>query len=86
MEKDGIIRECPETTDWVHNLAIVTKKNGDLRLCRDAQHLNKRLIRNLHYKASWKDAQGTFNNGRFFSTLDAKLAIGHKSYLLKASY
>ena len=29
-EKDGIIRECPETTDWVHNLVIVTKKKGDL--------------------------------------------------------
>ena len=72
MEKDGIIRECSETTDWAHNLVIVTKKNGDLRLCLDPKNLNKGLIRNLHYTASWEDTQSTFNNGRFFSTLDAK--------------
>ena len=65
MEKDGIIRECSETTDWVHNLVIVTKKNGDLRLCPDPKNLNKGLIRNLHYTASWEDAQRTFNNGKF---------------------
>jgi len=72
MEKDGIIRECPEATDWDHNLVIVTKKNGDLRLCLDPKNLNQGFIRNLHYTASWDDAQSTFNNGRFFSTLDAK--------------
>ena len=72
MEKDGIIRECSETTDWVHNLVSVTKKNGDLRLWLDPTNLNKGLIRNLHYTASWEDAQRTFNNGKFFSTLDAK--------------
>ena len=87
MEKDGIITECPETTDWAHNLVIVTKKNGDLRLCLDSKNLNKGLICNLHYTASWEDAQSTFNNARFFSTLDVlKVAIGHKSYLPKAIY
>ena len=25
LEKDGIIRPCPETTDWVHNLVTVVK-------------------------------------------------------------
>ena len=89
MEKDGIIRECSETTDWVHNLAIVTKKNGDLRLCLDPKNLNKGLIRNLHYTASWEDSQSTFNNARFFSTLDAKSGywtqeLSPKSHLLTA--
>lgn len=32
MEQEGIIRACPETTEWVHNLVTVVKKNGTLRL------------------------------------------------------
>lgn len=72
MEEEGIIRACPETTDWVHNLVIVVKKNGSLRLCLDTRNLNKYLIRNVHYTASWEDVQHSFNNGQYFSTLDAK--------------
>ena len=26
MEKEGIIRPCPESTDWVHNLVLAVKK------------------------------------------------------------
>ncbi|CAB4003689.1 Hypothetical predicted protein [Paramuricea clavata] len=38
----------------------------------DTRSLNKYLIRNVHYTASWEDAQHSFNNGQYFSTLDAK--------------
>ena len=72
MEKEGIIRPCPETTEWVHNLVIAVKKNGDLRICLDPKNLNKYLIRNIHYTASWEDAQHSFKNGKYFSTLDVK--------------
>ena len=72
MEQEGIIRPCPETTEWVHNLVTVVKKNGNLRLCLDPRNLNKHLIRNVHYTASWEDAQHSFRNGQYFSTLDAK--------------
>ena len=72
MEEQGIIRPCPETTDWVHNLVLTCKKNGDLRVCLDPRNLNRALIRNIHYTASWEDAQHSFVNGQLFSTLDAK--------------
>ena len=72
MEKNGIIRPCPETTDWLHNLVIATKKDGSLRICLDPKNLNKYLVRNLHYTASWEDAKLSFSKGKFFSTLDAK--------------
>ena len=72
MEAEGIIRACPETTEWVHNLVTVVKKNGSLRLCLDPRNLNKYLIRNIHYTASFEDAQHSFRDGRYFSTLDAK--------------
>ena len=72
MEQEGIIRACPETTEWVHNLVTVVKKDGTLRLCLDPRNLNKYLIRNIHYTASWEDVQHSFRNGQYFSTLDAK--------------
>ncbi|XP_063586309.1 uncharacterized protein LOC134763680 [Penaeus indicus] len=72
MEKEGIIRECPETTDWVHNLVLPVKKSGGLRICLDPRNLNKHLIRNVYYTASFEDAQHSFRNGKLFSTLDAK--------------
>ena len=72
MEKGGIIRPCPETTDWVYNLVIVKKKSGSLRLCLDPRNLNKYLFRSVHYTASWEDTQHSFTNGQSFSTLDAK--------------
>ena len=42
MVKQGIIRPCLETTDWVHNLVIVSKENGDIRVC-----LNPKTSRNI---------------------------------------
>ena len=72
MEQEGIIRACPETTECVHNLVTVVKKNGTLRVCLDPRNLNKYLISNVHYTTSWEDAQHSFRNAQYFSTLDAK--------------
>ena len=72
MEQEGIIRPCPETTEWVHNIVTVVKKDESLRLCLDPRNLNKYLIRNVHYTGSWEDALHSFKNGQYFSTLDVK--------------
>ena len=72
MEQEGIIRACPETTQWVHNIVTVAKIDGTLCLCLDPKNLNRYLIRNIHYTASWEDVQHSFRNGQFFSKLDAK--------------
>ena len=89
MEQEGIIRPCPDTTDWVHNLVIVSKKNGELRICLDPRTLNRYLVRSVHYTASWEDAKHSFSKGRWFSTLDAKSGywtkkLSHESQLLTA--
>lgn len=72
MQQEGIIRPCTETTEWVHNIVTVVKKDGPLRLCLDPRNRNKYLIRNDHYTASWEDALHSFKNGQYFSILDAK--------------
>jgi transposase InsO family protein len=72
MEEQGIIRPCPEVTEWVHNLVLTVKSNGDLRVCLDPRNLNKYLVRSVHHTASWEDVKHSFASGNFFSTLDAK--------------
>ena len=86
MEREGIIRPCPETTDWVHNLVIVSKKNGDIRLCLDPKNLNKYLIRSVHHTASWEDASASFAKDEFFSTLDAKSGYWSKKLSATANF
>ncbi len=54
-----------------HNLVTVVKKNQTLHLCLDPRNLNKYLIWNVHYTASWEDAQHSFKNGQYFSMFDA---------------
>ena len=34
MEKHKVIQQVNKPTDWVHNLVIVEKKDGSLRLSR----------------------------------------------------
>ena len=75
MEQDGIIRPCPETTDWVHNLVVVVKKNGTLRLCLETRNLSKYLTCNVHYTASWEDAQHSFTNGQFLQHLMPRVEL-----------
>lgn len=46
LQKNGIIiQKVHESRNWVHNLEIVRKKNGTLRLCLDPQDLNKCIKR-----------------------------------------
>ena len=86
MEQEGIIRPCTETTEWVHNIVTVIKKDGSLRLWLDPRNLNKYLIRNVDYTASWEDALHSFKNGQYFSTLDAKVATGLKNLMNRVNF
>ena len=45
LEADGIIASIDEPTEWVSNLVIVEKKNGELRICLDPRPLNEAILR-----------------------------------------
>ena len=49
LEADKIITKTEEPTDWVHNLPIVQKKDGSLRLCLSPKTLNA-CIRREHFQ------------------------------------
>ncbi len=39
MEKQGVIVQQKEPTDWVHSMVTVIKPNGKLRICMDTKDL-----------------------------------------------
>ena len=71
MERMNVIQSVDEPTDWVSSLVVVTKKNGQLRVCLDPRNLNK-VIKREHYQLpSREEITAEFANAKFFSKLDA---------------
>ena len=44
LTEKGILIPVMEPTEWVHQMAIVRKANGNLHICLDPQPLNKVLV------------------------------------------
>ena len=78
LKDQKVLRDCPELTDWVSNLVIQVKKDGSLRLCIDPRFLNRYLIRNVYYTASFEDVRPTLSGAKYYSSLDIKSAYFHK--------
>jgi len=72
MEKLSIITKVKEPTDWVSSLIVVTKPNGDLRICIDPTHLNKAIKRSHYPLPTIEDILPKLSKAKVFSLLDAK--------------
>ena len=48
LEKNGIIAKVTEPTEWVSNMVVTQKANGDPRICLDPKYLNEEIKR-PHY-------------------------------------
>ena len=44
-----------EATDWCHNIVLVCKPNGQLRVCLDPRTINKALHFNIHNTRTFQD-------------------------------
>jgi hypothetical protein len=49
MVEYGILRECPEPSNFVSNLLVTKKRNGDIRILLDSRLLNNATIRKPHF-------------------------------------
>ena len=49
MEKADVIAKVDCPTEWVNNIVVVEKKNGDLRICFDPKTLNL-VIKREHFQ------------------------------------
>ena len=72
MERDGIIAKVDCPTDWVHNIVVVEKKNGDLRICLDPKDLNQAIRREHFQIPTYEDVVSRLGGKRFFTILDQK--------------
>ena len=68
LESNGVITAVEEATDWVNNLVIVEKPNGELRLCLDPRELNK-AIKRQHFQIPTLNDITAKLNGKTLSTI-----------------
>ena len=49
LTKKDVIGQVDKPTDWLSHLVYTSKKNGELRLCLDPEHLNNALKRKNYH-------------------------------------
>lgn len=72
MEKRGIIRRREEPSAWSHQLVIVEKSNGSLRLCLDPLELNKNLKGERFLIPTLEDFSQIMGGMKYFSVFDLR--------------
>ena len=77
LEKRGVISKVEQPTDWVSNLIIVGKPNGDLRLCLCPKNLNKAIKRPRFHIPTLDEITVNLANKSLFSVLDMKQGFWH---------
>jgi hypothetical protein len=77
MEAKGIIEKMDEPSDWVSQMAVTVKKNGDLRICIDPRPLNKALKREHYPMPVLDDILPDLSKARVFSRLDLQDGYWH---------
>lgn len=77
LVKLKIIDKVDEHREWVHNLVIVEKLNGDLRMCLDPKNLNKCIKQNKYLIPTIEDISMKLFGAKVFSVLDLKDGFWH---------
>ena len=72
-----IIADVDEPTDWVHNIVVVEKKNGQLRICLDSKPLNAVILREHYSIPTPSDVQSQLSGNTLFTVIDMKDAYWH---------
>lgn len=60
-----------EPTEWVNSVVLVTKPNGNLRICLDPRNLNKAILRPHYPFPTIEECKAKLNGSVYFSSLDA---------------
>ena len=79
LVKLNVLEQITEPTKWVNQMAVVKKKNGDLRICIDPQPLNCALSREHYRLPVIDDVLPFLSKAKWFTKLDVKHAYWHVS-------
>lgn len=66
-----VIIPVSEPTEWVNSIVLVTKPNGNLRICLDPRHLNKAILRPHYPFPNIEDCKAKLVGSKYFTALDA---------------
>ena len=80
-----IIADVDEPTDWVHNIVVVEKKNGQLRICLDPKPLNAVILREHYSIPTPGDVQSQLSGNTLFTVIDMEDAYWHVKLTPKSS-
>lgn len=72
LERKKIISKVNGSRDWVHNLVIVEKADGTLRLCLNPKHLNKAIKKQQHLIPTFEEKTVDLEEAKFYTVLDIK--------------
>ena len=72
LQRLDIIKKVTEPTEWVNSIVLVTKTNGDLRICLDPRNLNKYIMRPHYYLKTLDDVLPSLKESKYFTTLDVR--------------
>ena len=75
MEKAGIIEKVNGPSNWVNQLVIVRKANGNLRICLDPTYLIRNISRKYFKIPTFEDLCSRMPDAKVFTTLDANKAF-----------
>jgi hypothetical protein len=70
LEKAGVIQQVDQPTDWVSQMSVAEKKNGDIRLCIDPRPLNEALMREHFTLPVLEDVLPKLSDATKFSVFD----------------
>uniref|UniRef100_A0A0A9W3X7 RNA-directed DNA polymerase n=1 Tax=Lygus hesperus TaxID=30085 RepID=A0A0A9W3X7_LYGHE len=72
LENLGIIEKIDKPTDWVHDLVIVEKKNGKVRLCINPIPLNRYLKREFFTIPTQEELTVNLSGKKLYTVMDMK--------------
>jgi len=72
MKANDVIEMALGPTTWLSAMVIVSKENGDVRICTDGRAIKKAIKRERHPLANLVDIKHTINGSTHFSKIDLK--------------
>ena len=70
MQQLGVISPVQEPTEWCSGMVVVSKTNGQVRICIDLTRLNESVQRELHLIPAVEQKLAQIAGAKFFSKLD----------------
>ena len=86
LTKKDVMSPVDRPTDWLSHLVCTSKKNGELWLCLDPEHLNKALKREHYHLPVLREMLPDIAHAKVFSTFDFRNGYWHVKLDEESSY